>query len=285
MGAAIVGERQTAADDRRRPARGHRVDAEVPAQVKAACCSPASRRGRTSVVEPAPTRDHTGARSRVRRERRAARRHSERGGGQRLRACTLTVPGDLSGAAFWACWRRPPSGSIAIEGIGLNPTRTAVLDVLRRAGADVIVEETEASATGGEPSGRITITPARRLRDQPDEVPALIGEIPALAALGSAAAARRWRAWRAELHVKESDRISALAEGLRALSAEVDSADGFRSARPLTGERGCRRRSPARDGVRGSGGRRHRPDDHRRWRRGRFIIGFFAELERLTSEQ
>jgi 3-phosphoshikimate 1-carboxyvinyltransferase len=159
-------------------------------------------------------------------------------GGQELKGGAFTVPGDISSAAFWAAAAAAiPGSDIEIENVGLNPTRTALLDVLRRAGA--VVEETIEREAGGEPSGRVRVR-CRELRPLTlgeSEVPGLIDEIPALAA---------WATHGGELHVtgaselrvKESDRISALVRGFRAMGADVEEfSDGFhlRGSRKLRG--------------------------------------------------
>jgi 3-phosphoshikimate 1-carboxyvinyltransferase len=197
--------------------------------------------GQTAVVEPAATRDHT-----ERAFRAFGVAVKQEGltvavsGGQRLRGRDLTVPGDISGTAFWAALAAGlPGSTLEIEGVGLNPSRTALLDVLRRAGArvDAVIENEEA----GEPIGRITITAAERRSFviDPAEVPGLIDELPALGALGTLLPEGSSMQVRgaAELRVKESDRISALARGFRALGADVtEFPDGFRiEARSLRG--------------------------------------------------
>jgi 3-phosphoshikimate 1-carboxyvinyltransferase len=199
--------------------------------------------GTTSVREPAPTRDHTeralaafGARVR------SVNGRLEIDGGQHLTARRLRVPGDVSSAAFWAVLAAgTPGGSIDVEGVGLNPTRTGVLDVLRRAGAQI--ETSLDEETAGEPMGRLRVAfgEPRSFEVVPDEVPGVIDEIPALAALAAMMPAGNSFTVRgaAELRVKESDRISALAAGLRAMGAHVDEFDdGFTlEARPLHGAR------------------------------------------------
>jgi 3-phosphoshikimate 1-carboxyvinyltransferase len=197
--------------------------------------------GRTVVIEPAATRDHT--------ERAlgafgvAVERDGLQvavAGGQRLHGRDVTVPGDISGAAFWGALAAGLPGSrIEFHGVGLNPSRTSLLDILRRAGAEVnaVVEEERA----GEPIGRVVITGGERrsFTVDPQEVPGLIDELPALGALGTLLSKGSTMEVRgaAELRVKESDRISALARGFRALGADVtEYPDGFRiSARPLHG--------------------------------------------------
>jgi 3-phosphoshikimate 1-carboxyvinyltransferase len=197
--------------------------------------------GRTTVTEPAPTRDHTeralasfGAHVDVDGLRVAI------DGGQRLHASTLAVPGDISSATFWMVLAAgTPGASVDIEAVGLNPSRTDIVDLIRRAGADV-TSEVE-TVGGGEPMGRLRVafgTPRSFAIDPPD-VPGIIDEIPALAALGAMMPAGSELVVRgaAELRLKESDRISALALGLRAMGAEIEEfPDGFHlRARPLHG--------------------------------------------------
>jgi 3-phosphoshikimate 1-carboxyvinyltransferase len=225
------------------PLRGisHRPD--VPsAQVKSAVLlAGLQAAGRTSVTEVVATRDHTERALEafgviVEREGSAVAID----GGQALRPCGLSVPGDVSSAAFWiALAAATPGSDIRIENVGLNPTRTAVIDVVRRAGAIVEVElERERH---GEPVGRLRVKggAARSFSIDPTEVPALIDEIPALAALGALLpeGERMQVEGAGELRVKESDRIEGLAAGFRALGASVDEyPDGFQLvARPLTG--------------------------------------------------
>jgi 3-phosphoshikimate 1-carboxyvinyltransferase len=199
--------------------------------------------GRTTVTEPAPTRDHT--------ERALAEFGAEVlrlpdgaiaiDGGQRLTATHTVVPGDISGATFWAVLAAgTPGGSIDMDHVGLNPTRSAVLDVLSRAGAQVETRQDE-TTSGGEPIGRLRVSYGgpRSFSVDPHEVPGLIDEIPALAALAAMMPPGHTFTVRgaAELRVKESDRIASLARGFRALGAGVDEyEDGFViEARPLTG--------------------------------------------------
>lgn len=216
---------------------------EVPsAQVKSAVLlAGLQAEGRTVVIEPAATRDHT------ERALEAFGAHVERHGdrveiqgGQRLRGRDLHVPGDLSGAAFWlALAAGTPGAELEIADVGLNPSRTAVLDVIRRAGARVstTIDREEA----GEPIGivRVAYHELAGFSIEPGEVPALIDEIPALAALGAMMPAGSVMCVRgaAELRVKESDRITALAHGLRTLGADVvEFPDGFDlHARAITG--------------------------------------------------
>jgi 3-phosphoshikimate 1-carboxyvinyltransferase len=132
-----------------------------------------------------------------------------------------------------------PDSEIEIEGVGLNPTRTAIVDVIRRTGARVEIESAAGSA--GEPAGslRVAYGSPRSFAIEPDEVPGVIDEIPALAALAALMPHGTTLLVRgaAELRVKESDRITSLALGLRALGARVEEfADGFRLvSAPLRG--------------------------------------------------
>ena len=195
--------------------------------------------GTTTVVESVQTRNHTelalrafGAVVSTEGARVALT------GGQQLQGGHFVVPGDISSSAFWAAAAAAlPGSDVEIENVGLNPTRTALLDVLRRAGAVVDIQvEREA---GGEPSGRVRIRHGQRgaLSLGADEVPLLIDEIPALAAWATHGNELRVTG-AVELRVKESDRITALVRGLQALGADVDEfSDGFhvRGARKLKG--------------------------------------------------
>lgn len=197
--------------------------------------------GLTSVTEPAPTRDHTERAFLAfgcdvsRREKTVSVE-----GGRRLAGGRLTVPGDISSAAFWAALAAGlPGSDVTIEGVGLNPSRTGLLAILRRAGAEI--EAHIDAEHAGEPVGHLHVRhgACRSFEIAPEDVPGVIDEIPALAALaalmpeGSTLTVRG----AGELRVKESDRISALAHGFRALGAAVDEYDdGFRlEARRLTG--------------------------------------------------
>jgi 3-phosphoshikimate 1-carboxyvinyltransferase len=197
--------------------------------------------GRTRVVEVIPTRDHTERALQafgvtVTRDGTGV----EIQGGQRLRPQTVAVPGDISGAAFWAALAGgTPGSAIHIDGVGLNLSRIAVLEVFRRAGVRVEFSRDEERA--GEPVGTVSFSFAdcESFTVDPDEVPLIIDEIPALAALAAMMPAGRTFTVRGagELRVKESDRISSLAAGFRALGARVEEYDdGFSlEARPLTG--------------------------------------------------
>jgi len=217
---------------------------EVPsAQVKSAVLlAGLHAEGSTGVIEPAQTRDHT--------ERALVTFGVEVGkegdavsvaGHQRLTAQSLSVPGDFSSAAFWMVAAAALPGSrVEIEDVGLNPTRTALIGVLQRFGARVLVEIT--GMEGGEPRGTVLVESDRTgsIEISPEEVPGLIDELPAIAALAAHGGEVSVRG-AAELRVKESDRIAALVAGFRSLGiAAVERPDGF----VVGGSRG-----PATDGA------------------------------------
>lgn len=214
---------------------------DVPsAQVKSAVLlAGLQARGQTTVAEPGPSRDHTeraltafGAEVTV-RDRRVSLV-----GGQRLTARTLTVPGDVSSAAFsLAAAAGLPGSRVTVDGVGLNPTRTRLLDLLRRWGAEVEIDPHDAH--NGEPTGAVTVRHAGlgTLEILPAEVPDVIDELPVLAALATLGGELSVTG-AGELRVKESDRITALVTGLRAMGADADElADGFhiRAGTRLTG--------------------------------------------------
>ncbi len=153
----------------------------------------------------------------------------------------LAVPGDPSSAAFMAAVAAlSQGGTLTMPNICLNETRTGFYRVLRRMGARV--EHPDAGTVAGEPVGSVQVTGGTALRGVEvgsDEVPSLIDELPLLACLGARAAGETVITGAAELRVKESDRISAVAENLRQLGVEVEELpDGLRvrgSDRPLAG--------------------------------------------------
>jgi 3-phosphoshikimate 1-carboxyvinyltransferase len=181
------------------------------------------------VTEPAQTRDHT---------ERALEAFEFRvrvngltvsvDGGRSGVGKTLPVPGDFSSAAFWLVAAASlPGSEIVIEQVGLNPSRTALLEILRRFGARVDVRQTSAAA--GEPLGTVVVAADRigQVEVTPDEVPGLIDELPAIAALAAQAGEVTVRG-ASELRVKESDRITTLVTGFRNLGIDAEEhADGF----------------------------------------------------------
>ena len=204
---------------------------EVPsAQVKSAVLLAGLHAdGITTVAESVLTRDHTeraleafGA-TLTRQGTRVSL-----AGRQTLRGRELHVPGDISSAAFWMVAAAAlPGSDVTLDDVGLNPTRTAILDVLRRMGALIDVSITREDAQ--EPIGSIRVRHGG-FTDAvvtPQEVPGIIDELPVLAAL-AAQGGSLIVTGASELRVKESDRITALADGLRRLGADVDEQpDGF----------------------------------------------------------
>jgi 3-phosphoshikimate 1-carboxyvinyltransferase len=185
--------------------------------------------GVTTVTEPLATRDHTeralhafGAS--VQRNGLAV---SVRGQ-QRLTARDLEVPGDISSAAFWmVAAAAMPGSEVVIDGVGLNPTRTGIIDILRRMGAQIDVDA--GPPTAGEPMGTVIVRHGtlRAAEIVPAEVPGVIDELPVLGALATHGGELRVTGAQ-ELRVKESDRISALADGFRRMGADVEEQpDGF----------------------------------------------------------
>lgn len=181
-------------------------------------------RGVTSVREPAPSRDHTERLLRVFGvpvdvgDGRVA----VQGPVRPVAPPLLRVPGDPSSAAFLvAAALVVPGSEIAVRGVCLNPTRTGLLRVLARMGARV-----EARAGGddmGEPVGTITArwAPLTGTIVEPSEIPALVDEVPVLAAVATQARGRTEIRGAAELRVKESDRLARVAAGLTAMGARV----------------------------------------------------------------
>lgn len=135
----------------------------------------------------------------------------------RLPGFDMTIPGDVSSAAFLIAAGLLAGQTVHLEGVGLNRTRTGFLQVLRRMGADIRerIEETR----HGEPVGTIDVVPGRLgpFEIRAEEVPALIDEIPMLAILAARATGKSQISGAGELRLKESDRLAALASNLTAL--------------------------------------------------------------------
>jgi 3-phosphoshikimate 1-carboxyvinyltransferase len=159
--------------------------------------------------------------------------------GPRLEAGEIVVPGDFSSAAFWmvaaAC---RPGSRITLRNVGLNPRRTALLDVLARMGAEWRVTPTRADAVG-EALGDVIVS-GTRLKGtvvEGDEIPNLIDELPLVAVAGAMARGATVIREAGELRVKESDRIATTAAMLKAVGVRVDvAADGMTiRGGPVTG--------------------------------------------------
>jgi 3-phosphoshikimate 1-carboxyvinyltransferase len=241
-----MGAKISARDDNFAPleitgARLHAMDYQMPmasAQVKSAVLlAGLFAEGVTSVTEPARTRDHTelaleefGAA--VERHGRTTKIHGLFGGNgsAKLSAKSLDVPGDLSSAVFFiAAASLLPESSITIHNVGLNPTRTAILDLFAGMGASIQMLSLRSSH--GEIVGDLAVkaAPLKGGVIEGVQIPLVIDELPMLAALGPYTEEGIEIRDAAELRVKESDRIAALAENLRRMGATVDERpDGLR---------------------------------------------------------
>lgn len=186
--------------------------------------------GTTRVTEPAPTRDHTermlggfGVQVEVDGPRRAVK------GGQALHACAIEVPGDISSAAFFLVAASiVPGSDLLLEHVGINPTRTGVIAILRHMGADITLENPR--EVGGEPVADLRVRAAALHGiEVPEELVALaIDEFPVLFVAACCAQGRTIVRGAQELRVKESDRIAAMEAGLRACGAQVQAtSDGM----------------------------------------------------------
>ena len=190
--------------------------------------------GPTTVIEPAASRDHTermlramGARLEVDGRRITLRP------GEELKPVDVGVPGDFSSAAYWlvlGCLH--PSAEVRVENVGVNPTRTGLLRILDAMGASIDVLNQRAVA--GEPVADL-VARSSRLRATVvggELIPLAIDEIPLVALLGLFADGETVVQDAGELRVKESDRIAAVAEGLRALGGNVEPTDDGWRIRP-----------------------------------------------------
>ncbi len=207
----------------------HGLTYELPvasAQVKSAVLlAGVNASGQTTVVEPAPTRDHTELMLE------SAGVHVRRGPtsitvrpAASLRLGEVDVPGDFSSAApLLAAAALVPGSDITIHDVGLNPRRTGLLDVLERMGAHLAVFNRRRA--GGEQVGDVQIQYSElgAVEVGADEVPRLVDELPLVALLASHARGKSVVRGAAELRVKESDRIEAVSDGLRACGAHLRS--------------------------------------------------------------
>jgi 3-phosphoshikimate 1-carboxyvinyltransferase len=244
--------------------RGVDYSLPVPSAQVASCTLLAGLKatGRTTVRIPGAARDHTermlrafGVPVEQLRESAGAVSVSITGPAELL-GCTLAVPGDFSSAAFFlAAAAACPGGNVTAEGVGLNPTRTGLLDVLEAMGAQVT--RTNVREQGGEPVGDVTVIGPRRSRRRTCPrrlLPAMIDEVPAWVIAASAARGTSRLTGAAELRVKESDRLAMLARNLGAIGIAVEeSAAGLAITGAGPGAARSRPRgSPHRDGVRGA---------------------------------
>jgi 3-phosphoshikimate 1-carboxyvinyltransferase len=227
--------------------------------------------GRTTVIEQAPSRDHTERMLRafgaevIEKRARGGLRSEDRGaeverrlrklegtsetaefeicvlGGPRLEGQRIGIPGDVSAAAFFlVAGTIVPDSEICIEGVGLNSTRKGIVDVLRRMGAKI---ETEPEGeSGGEPFGNLLVRGSElgRIRIGGALIPSLIDELPLLAVAATQVPGEVVIRDAQELRKKETDRIRAVVENLRRMGAKVgEMPDGLviEGGPPLTGAR------------------------------------------------
>jgi len=185
--------------------------------------------GTTSVTEPAVTRDHT---ERMLRSM-GVTVHSNKGviavgGGQHLRGCNVEVPADLSSASFvLLAALLAENADILIRNVGINPTRTGVIDILRGMGADIVLENSR--QLGEEPVADIRVRSSELHggRVDPSLVSLAIDEFPVLFVAAASAQGETVFSGLEELRVKESDRIATMATGMRNLGITVnETADG-----------------------------------------------------------
>ena len=180
--------------------------------------------GSVTVIEPMATRDHTEIMLEhlgvpIRREGRTITTYPF----DDLPGGSWRVPGDFSSAAFWLVAAAiVPGSELLLPGVGLNPTRTGLLEALKEMGLSVAVEDP--SFSGGEPTGTMRVRSSSLegtciVREQ---VPAMVDELPVLAVAATQARGVTEVRGAGELRVKECDRIAAMAEGLSALGADIE---------------------------------------------------------------
>lgn len=197
--------------------------------------------GVTKVIEPVPTRDHT------ERMLKAFQVDVKRDGNeillqgnQTLMATDIEVPGDISSAAFFLCAAAVKKGShLTVKDVGLNPTRTGVVDVLERMGANLSVSTNR--YIGDEPVGDITVKEGdlNGVTISGDDIPRLIDELPIIALAASQAKGKTVIQDARELRLKETDRIQAVVDTLSKMGVSITGTeDGMiieGGQRPLNG--------------------------------------------------
>jgi 3-phosphoshikimate 1-carboxyvinyltransferase len=243
---ALMGARLDARDGRYPPFTVHGgqlrgIEYELPvasAQVKSCLLLAGLVTDSTTVIEPVPTRDHTErllarAGAPIERARLAEGRFETTvGNADELELDVIEIPGDLSSAAFMiAAGVLVPGSRLVLENVGINWTRSGFLRVLERMGAIVLSDpEPQGWFAVDEPVAEIEVShcPLEGTDVGPDEVPLAIDELPLVALLACFAEGETTVRGAGELRLKESDRIAAITEGLRALGAEIEETpDGF----------------------------------------------------------
>ncbi len=209
----------------------HAIDYSLPvasAQIKSALLlAGLYAEGVTRVTEPAPTRDHTermltALGAQVGRDGATVVLH----GRPALNGTALTVPADISSAAFFLVGASiAPGSDLTLAGVGINPTRTGVIDILRAMGADIDIGNRREE--GGEPVADLRVRGAalRGIEIPEALVPLAIDEFPVLFVAAACATGVTTLRGAAELRVKESDRIGVMADGLAALGIDATPTD------------------------------------------------------------
>jgi 3-phosphoshikimate 1-carboxyvinyltransferase len=180
--------------------------------------------GTTSVIEPAPTRDHTERMLRgFGHSVKVDKSKVSLASGSELKAARIEVPADISSAAFFMVAASIAEGSdLLLEHVGINPTRSGVIDILRLMGADITLENQREA--GGEPVAdlRVRSAPLKGIEIPEALVPLAIDEFPVLFVAAACAQGRTVLRGAQELRVKESDRIQVMADGLLELGVSVE---------------------------------------------------------------
>ncbi|ABS76509.1 3-phosphoshikimate 1-carboxyvinyltransferase [Coxiella burnetii] len=182
-------------------------------------------RGKTCITEPAPSRDHT---ERLLKHFHYTLQKDKQSicvsGGGKLKANDISIPGDISSAAFFIVAATiTPGSAIRLCRVGVNPTRLGVINLLKMMGADI--EVTHYTEKNEEPTADITVRHARLkgIDIPPDQVPLTIDEFPVLLIAAAVAQGKTVLRDAAELRVKETDRIAAMVDGLQKLGIAAES--------------------------------------------------------------
>ncbi|WP_049472752.1 3-phosphoshikimate 1-carboxyvinyltransferase [Streptococcus parasanguinis] len=192
------------------------------AQVKSALIFAALQaEGKSTIIEKEKTRDHT--EDMIRQfggEIQVDGKTIRIQGGQEFQGQTVIVPGDISSAAFWlVAGLILPDSVIKIENVGLNQTRTGILDVIQEMGGDLTIEDRDEKAISA--SLTVKTSSLKGIRIDGELIPRLIDELPIIALLATQANGQTVIADAEELRVKETDRIQVVADSLNAMGANV----------------------------------------------------------------
>lgn len=216
----------------KRPLRAIAYQLPIPsAQVKSAILfAGLFADGTTSVIEPLQSRDHTERMLGLSGEPGGVGRITRVQGGMVIQPAEYVVPGDFSSALFMVCAALlVPGSDIVLRNVGLNPTRTRALDILKAVGARIVVEDR--SEKSGEPFGTIRARFSELSGSvvlDPGDIPMVIDEIPVLAAVLSVGGCSFSVNGGTDLRHKESDRISAIVRNLQSMGVPAaEKADGF----------------------------------------------------------